>query len=170
MSKSMNDIYRDHVLSNANEIELSYLAHHGILGQKWGVRRFQNKDGTLTDAGKKHYTKELKKRLHKENNDYLIRGKQKQRAERHKVLDELQSELEKSEGWKKQQEATDRGDEDAFYKAHFELYGPDGDYVKIAKTYIRPYAEAMIKDLKMPNDKAIVDLVEDYVGKRGCFE
>lgn len=30
-----------------------YLEHHGILGQKWGVRRFQNKDGSLTRAGKK---------------------------------------------------------------------------------------------------------------------
>lgn len=27
--------------------------HHGILGQKWGVRRFQNKDGTLTQEGKR---------------------------------------------------------------------------------------------------------------------
>lgn len=31
------------------------LMHHGILGQKWGVRRFQNADGTLTAAGKKKY-------------------------------------------------------------------------------------------------------------------
>ena len=29
--------------------------HHGIKGQKWGVRRYQNKDGSLTPAGKKHY-------------------------------------------------------------------------------------------------------------------
>lgn len=29
------------------------LYHHGIKGQKWGVRRYQNEDGTLTDAGKK---------------------------------------------------------------------------------------------------------------------
>lgn len=31
------------------------LQHHGILGMKWGVRRYQNKDGSLTAAGKKRY-------------------------------------------------------------------------------------------------------------------
>lgn len=30
-----------------------YLAHHGVLGQKWGVRRYQNKDGSLTAEGRK---------------------------------------------------------------------------------------------------------------------
>lgn len=33
-----------------------YLAHHGIKGQRWGVRRFQNGDGTLTLAGKDRYS------------------------------------------------------------------------------------------------------------------
>ena len=37
------------------KIYADYLEHHGILGQKWGVRRFQNKDGTLTTAGKERY-------------------------------------------------------------------------------------------------------------------
>lgn len=31
------------------------LRHYGVIGMKWGVRRYQNKDGSLTPAGKKHY-------------------------------------------------------------------------------------------------------------------
>jgi len=34
-------------------MENNSLQHHGILGQKWGIRRYQNKDGSLTNAGKK---------------------------------------------------------------------------------------------------------------------
>lgn len=34
---------------------VSYLAHHGVEGQKWGVRRWQNKDGSLTPEGRVHY-------------------------------------------------------------------------------------------------------------------
>lgn len=36
-------------------LDENYLAHHGTKGQKWGVRRFQNEDGTLTAAGKERY-------------------------------------------------------------------------------------------------------------------
>lgn len=35
--------------------EQNYLAHYGIKGQQWGVRRFQNEDGTLTEEGKSRY-------------------------------------------------------------------------------------------------------------------
>ena len=36
--------------------EEEYLAHHGTKGQRWGVRRFQNSDGSLTAAGKLRYS------------------------------------------------------------------------------------------------------------------
>ena len=36
-----------------------YLMHFGIKGQKWGIRRYQNEDGTLTAEGRQRYGKEL---------------------------------------------------------------------------------------------------------------
>ena len=50
--------------------EYCYLCHHGILGMKWGVRRYQNSDGTLTDAGRKRYGKKISKYAEAEENRY----------------------------------------------------------------------------------------------------
>ena len=55
------------------------LAHYGVLGMKWGVRRYQNTDGSLTNAGKKKYGKMSDDKLSKA----LKKQVQKQRAEIH---------------------------------------------------------------------------------------
>lgn len=67
------------ITSNGNFIGEDELRHWGIKGMKWGVRRYQNADGTLTAAGKKRYsssenvrdisTDELRKRVNRLNNE-----------------------------------------------------------------------------------------------------
>lgn len=43
--------------------------HHGIKGMKWGVRRFQNKDGSLTEQGKKRISKKYERTSEKVTRD-----------------------------------------------------------------------------------------------------
>lgn len=55
------------ILVSSNYISTSalydpnYIAHHGIKGQRWGIRRYRNDDGSLTDLGKKRYANDAKK-------------------------------------------------------------------------------------------------------------
>ncbi len=45
--------------------------HWGIPGMKWGVRRYQNKDGTLTEAGKKRYDRDVAANAKKKKDNRL---------------------------------------------------------------------------------------------------
>lgn len=54
-----------------------YLAHHGILGMKWGVRRYQNADGSLTPAGRRRLDKK-DNRWARKNYDKIVSKARKQ--------------------------------------------------------------------------------------------
>lgn len=42
-----------------------YLIHYGINGMKWGIRRYQNEDGTLTSEGRERYAKKMTKKVNR---------------------------------------------------------------------------------------------------------
>lgn len=74
----------------------NYLVHHGIKGQRWGIRRFQNADGSLTSAGRSKYGVGPK------------RDKKKARADKKAAKKRAKAALERAKQIQKEKAARDR--------------------------------------------------------------
>ena len=51
----------DTIFISAKDLSPDYLEHHGVLGMKWGVRRYQTENGRLTSEGRERYSRKLNK-------------------------------------------------------------------------------------------------------------
>lgn len=142
--------------------------HFGIKGQKWGVRRFQNADGTLTRAGKKRYAT-------------LQKGLAGMRKESSRLKDYASYEEEKRQaaikryggknGWKNALEdeygygGVDNIDDPDLLEYEMQAYGVNNvtDLGKeLAKAYMRSNGDMNVRDFYLSAAKDVDKLITKY--------
>ena len=117
------------------------LQHHGILGQRWGVRRYQDRDGNLTDAGKKRISKEYKKAAKDVTDEY---NKQYQKM----YVD----------SYNKAADKMNNGGIDKFDKAQEKKYGKD--FAK-REGYDKDYTDLFESNLQQNMNKSLNDFFQN---------
>lgn len=134
------------------------LWHHGIKGQEWGVRRFQNEDGTLTAAGKDRYLKgeaysKEKKVLAEQHEEKLLDKKSNAHVKQVKnKLNELKKKFDLDDDGK----ATDDTDRD--YYTPEEIQKAENEYKTMSQFIKDDYDEIR----KQADAKATQDLIKKY--------
>lgn len=86
-----------------------YLIHHGIKGQRWGVRRFQNEDGTRTEAGLSRYGRKMQKKLDRATDraSRMVNYNRRTAEESARNLEDVRKNKEKSQYVKDEYDAID---------------------------------------------------------------
>ena len=79
------------VTPNGNFVSGDELCHAGIKGMKWGIRRYQNKDGSLTPAGRKRYTNSDGS-LNERGKKYYAKEQERLKAERKTISNQKRTE------------------------------------------------------------------------------
>lgn len=141
------------------------LYHHGVKGQKWGVRRYQNKDGSLTSAGKRRYASSSDAiSVDSKKDSYKIAGMPEIEVNRHTYS---------SKGSGKQAKEIDKMAEENAYDEAINKYDQIG--FNVIEAYQKEGKEAveniLSKELKgaqfkftISDEKELVENGEKYLG------
>ena len=136
------------------------LYHHGILGMKWGVRRYQNEDGSLTSEGLKRYKKTAYKKF---NRNYKLQSDIE--YEWGKKFSQIQKNLEKKYG--KKINDLDNLDLDEFKRSPLAK-----EVVKTFRTEYRNFLKKKINSFYKEDIKTYKlgkDWCDDYLDKKTSY-
>ena len=153
----------------------NYLAHHGIKGQKWGVRRFQNVDGTYTLEGKKRLLEYLKQagrngtiaaKAH-------VRNRVKNFSARHKPVSQMSDEELKEYATRLQSEANVKRLQNELNNGHKEKRSFDQKHPIIKQVLVTTavgVAAGLIRDqLNTKMDEVLAPKRKDRAEKSGIL-
>lgn len=135
------------------------LYHHGVRGQKWGVRRFQNSDGTLTEAGRKRLSK--------------LEGKEAKLAEKKAAVTGNKSGASSKAGTSKKKSVKDMTNEELEtanrrmalelnYKTQYSKLNPEK--VSVGKKFVDKFAEKTLDSVATGAANAVGNAVGKKLG------
>ena len=158
----MEDIILKH-----GDMTLDELQHWGIKGMKWGQRRYQKKDGTLTAAGKKRYNKEMEQL---KNEQKVLKNQKRTQAKIDKLealrkeVDEAKKSSSSKKSDKSKTDSADSKPKSAKEMTDDELRKAKARY-ELERDYKKAYDQANPQEVDKFEDLQPKNMVKNFVSK-----
>lgn len=137
------------------------LAHHGVKGMRWGVRRYQNPDGSLTDAGRRRMEKSVRKSVR--NARFESRAIDKERSFTERKLQRAEKKYNKIKDSSKDTKRNRKieAEYDVAKKLDEKVAKKQSEQYKkaisLTNDYIKEYGDKKLKDLRLDKNGRIDD-------------